>query len=230
MSAIPPPWPAVLRACLLLAALAGCAQSQPTRYYTLSTVTEPAAAPRPGQGLVIGLGPLTLPQYLDRPDIVTRAGANQMRLGDFSQWAEPLEPLLTRIMAEDLYALTGAKDVIPIPQRGDLPLDRVVEVHLTRFDANEAGEVKLNARWRVYRGRQQDPGRQRPVAGRRAGCRGAGLRRHRRRDEPGAGAAQRRDRGRHRRQAAARADPQILIQPQRNEPRTADVRLTGSSW
>ena len=84
---------------------------------------------------MIGLGPLTLPQYLDRPDIVTRAGANQMRLGDFSQWAEPLEPLLTRIMAEDLYALLGAKDVIPIPQRGDLPLDRVVEVDFARFDA-----------------------------------------------------------------------------------------------
>ena len=115
-------------------------------------MTEPAEAPRSGQGLVIGLGPLTLPQYLDRPDIVTRAGANQMKLGEFSQWAEPLEPLLTRIMAEDLYALTGANDVIPIPQRGDLPLDRVIEVDFARFDATEAGEVKLDARWRVYRG------------------------------------------------------------------------------
>ena len=55
-------------------------------------------------------------------------------------------------MAEDLYALTGANDVIPIPQRGDLPLDRVVEVDFARFDATEAGEVKLDARWRVYRG------------------------------------------------------------------------------
>ena len=152
MGAVPRSRSALLRSCLLLTALAGCAPGQPTRYYTLSTVAEPAAAPRPGQRLVIGLGPLTLPPYLDRPDIVTRAGANQMRLGDFSQWAEPLEPLLTRIMAEDLYALLGAEDVIPIPQRGDLPLDRVVEVHLTRFDANEAGEVQLDARWRVYQG------------------------------------------------------------------------------
>jgi uncharacterized protein len=142
----------LLRSCLLLTAVVGCAPNQPTRYYTLSTVSEPAAAPRSGQGLVIGLGPLTLPQYLDRPGIVTRAGAHRMRLGDFSQWAEPLEPLLTRIMAEDLYALTGTKDVIPIPQRGDLPLDRVVEVDVARFDADEAGEVRLDARWRIYRG------------------------------------------------------------------------------
>jgi uncharacterized lipoprotein YmbA len=152
MSAITRPRPAALRACLVLATLAGCAPSQPTRFYTLSTVTEPAAAPRSGQGLVIGLGPITLPQYLDRSDIVTRAGANQMKLGEFNRWAEPLEPLLTRIMAEDLYTLLDANDIIPIPQHGDLPLDRVVEVDFTRFDANVAGEVKLDARWRVYRG------------------------------------------------------------------------------
>jgi uncharacterized protein len=155
MSAILRSRSALLRSCLILAALAGCALSQPTQYYTLSTVAEPAAAPRPGQGLVIGLGPLTLPQYLDRPGIVTRAGANQMRLSEFSQWAEPLEPMLTRIMAEDLYTLTGAADVIPIPQGGDLPLDRVVEVNFMRFEANEAGEVNLDARWRIYRGDEQ---------------------------------------------------------------------------
>ena len=96
MGAVPRSRSAPLRSCLLLTALAGCAPGQPTRHYTLSTASEPAAAPRSGQGPVIGLGPLTLPQYLDRADIVTRAGANQMRLGEFSQWAEPLEPLLTR--------------------------------------------------------------------------------------------------------------------------------------
>jgi uncharacterized protein len=138
---------------LMLAALAGCAQSAPTRYYTLSTATQQQpTAQQSAKGLVIGLGPLSLPQYLDRPDIVTRAGAHQMKLAEQSKWAEALEPLLTRIMAEDLYGLLDANDVIPMPQRGDLPLDRVVEVDFARFDANEAGEVTLDARWRVYRG------------------------------------------------------------------------------
>jgi uncharacterized lipoprotein YmbA len=131
--------------------LGGCAGNQPTSFYTLSATAEPQPAPSSGEGLVIGLGPVTLPQYLDRPNIVTRAGANQMRLGDFQQWAEPLEPLLNRVIAEDLSAL-GAKDVIPFPQRGDIPLDRVVEVDISRFDANETGEIKLDARWRIYRG------------------------------------------------------------------------------
>lgn len=136
----------------LAGALAGCAQTPPTTFYTLSTSAEPTVAKRSAQGLVIGLGPITLPQYLDRPDIVTRRGANQMRLADLNKWAEPLEPLLTRIMAEDLYALLDANDVIPVPQRGDLPLDRIVEVDIGRFDADETGAVVLDARWRIYRG------------------------------------------------------------------------------
>jgi uncharacterized lipoprotein YmbA len=141
-----------LAAAALLGSLAGCAQTVPTNFYTLSVATEPTVAKRSAHGLVIGLGPITLPQYLDRPDIVTRQGANQMRLADLNKWAEPLEPLLTRIMAEDLYALLDANDVIPVPQRGDISLDRVVEVDISRFDADESGKVVLDARWRIYRG------------------------------------------------------------------------------
>ena len=132
--------------------LAGCTATQPTSFYTLAPVTGQGVEKRAADGLVIGLGPITLPQYLDRPGIVTREGANQMRLAELHQWAEPLEPLLTRIMAEDLYALLDASDVIPIPQRGDVPLDRVVEVDIGRFDADAAGQVVLDARWRIYQG------------------------------------------------------------------------------
>jgi uncharacterized lipoprotein YmbA len=136
----------------LLASLAGCTPTRPTSFYTLSTVAERAAPARSGKGLVVGLGPITLPQYLDRPDIVTREGENQMRLADFHQWAQPLESLLTPIMAEDLFVLLGAEDVIPLPQRREVPLDRAVEVDVNRFEADQAGEVVLDARWRVYEG------------------------------------------------------------------------------
>ncbi|MFL5337704.1 MAG: membrane integrity-associated transporter subunit PqiC [Geminicoccaceae bacterium] len=135
-----------------MVALAGCATTKPTNFYTLSRATEPQASKLAAHGLVIGLGPVTVPQYLDRPDIVTREGANQMRLAEFSKWAESLEPLVTRIMAEDLYTLLDASDVIPLPQRGDVPLDRVVEVDIGRFDADASGQVVLDARWRVYKG------------------------------------------------------------------------------
>jgi uncharacterized protein len=142
----------VLGVVLLAALLAACAPTRPTSYYTLSTVAERGATARAGKGLVVGLGPITLPQYLDRPDIVTREGENQMRLAEFHQWAQPLDSLLNRTLAEDLFALLGAEDVIPLPQRREVPLDRVVEVDVNRFEADQGGEVVLDARWRVYEG------------------------------------------------------------------------------
>jgi uncharacterized protein len=130
--------------------LVGCAQLAPTNFYTLAATAEPRADNKRDRGLVIGLGPVTLPAYLDRPDIVTRLGETQMQLADLHKWAEPLEPLLTRIMAQDLYALLDADDVIPLPQRRDVPLDRVVEVDVARLDADATGRVSFDARWRVY--------------------------------------------------------------------------------
>jgi uncharacterized lipoprotein YmbA len=150
---------------LLLAACAG--PTRPTSFYTLTPTAEPAG--RAAAGLVVGLGPLTLPQYLDRPDIVTRAGENEMRLADFHKWAEPVEPMLTRVLAEDLYRLLGARDVIPLPQRRDVALDRTVEVDVGRFDADQAGRVVLDARWRVY-----DATGERVLATGRAGIEEAG--------------------------------------------------------
>lgn len=131
--------------------LAACA-TQPTTFYTLSTGSEPRTAPGAVEGQRIGLGPVVLPPYLDRPEIVTREGPNQVRLAEFHRWAEPLEPLLVRTISGELYALLDAADVIPLPQRRDAPLDRVVEIDIVRLDADQAGQVALDARWWVYDG------------------------------------------------------------------------------
>ena len=134
----------------LTGGLAACAQIQSSRFYTLAATEAEAPVATRDKQLVIGLGPVTLPEYLNRPDLVTRSGQTQMRLAEFDKWAEPLEALVTRTLAEDLLILVAAKDVIPVPQRRDVDLDRVVEIDIARFDADETGQVVLDARWRVY--------------------------------------------------------------------------------
>lgn len=140
--------------CLALS-LAGCAQIQPSRFYTLATTKIETPTAKRDKQLMIGLGPVTLPEYLNRPDLVTRSGQTQMELAELDKWAEPLESLVSRTLAEDLLVLVAAKDVVPVPQRRDINLDRVVEVDIIRFDADETGHVVLDARWRVY-GRNGD--------------------------------------------------------------------------
>lgn len=139
-------------AILGLSALIGCSGSQPTQFYTLSGLVS-ASEPTDGKPMRLGVGPVTLPAYLDRPQVVTRNGANQMTVAEFDQWAEPLETTFQRVLTENLSGWLATDHVMTLPARRDLPLDHQVEVDVTRFDADESGQVVLDARWRIFDGR-----------------------------------------------------------------------------
>jgi uncharacterized lipoprotein YmbA len=146
---------------LLGVLLTACTATLPTRFYTL----EPARleAPVQGAGPILGLGPVLLPAYLDRPDIVTREGAHGLRLGELDKWAEPLQPMFVDLLGERLQRATGAREVIEVPSRRESEPRHAIGVEVDRFDADETGKVVLDARWRVYRpadGRQIATGRE----------------------------------------------------------------------
>ena len=131
--------------------LAGCGATQPTRFYTLSGIqAPPRVTPALPPGRIVGVGPVTLPAYLDRPQIVTRAAPNRAELADFDSWVEPLNGMVPRILAEDLATLLGIDDVVVLPQRRSLRLAYQVEVDVSRFDVASGGRALLDARWSVY--------------------------------------------------------------------------------
>jgi uncharacterized lipoprotein YmbA len=130
---------------------AGCADSQPTRFYTLAALPDAPSEAMPARtsDLSVGVGPVTLPPYLDRPQLVTRAGSNRAVLAEFDSWVEPLQGMFARVLAENLALLLGTDDVLTLPQRRALALDYQVEVDVTRFDVDTGGNAVLDARWWV---------------------------------------------------------------------------------
>lgn len=134
-----------------LALLLGCARSSPTRYYLLAPLAERAAVQGRGESvahkLVIGIGPVELPDYLDRPQIVTRAGANPLHLSEFDKWAEPLKGNLERVMKEDLAALLATDQISFGPRDRTSPPDYQVEMEVLRFDGEPGSGAMLDVRW-----------------------------------------------------------------------------------
>lgn len=128
--------------------LAACAPPAPTRFYTLSTMP-PGEAPAAGRQ-VIGLGPIIVPDYLDRPELVSRRGENRLVLAEFDKWSEPLRGLFARVLRENLVALLGTQQVVLLPEPRDTRLDQRVEVEVIRFDADDKNQLVLDARWRVF--------------------------------------------------------------------------------
>jgi uncharacterized lipoprotein YmbA len=99
--------------------------------------------------LTIGLGPVTLPPYLDRPQIVTRASQTRLDLAEFDQWVAPLQDTVARVLAENLSLLIPTDRVLlhPWPRAADIDYQAIIDI--TRFDGTTGGEAVLTARWSI---------------------------------------------------------------------------------
>jgi uncharacterized lipoprotein YmbA len=141
-------------AILLLVAMLfapGCAETQPANFYTLSSLQGgDGAAGSGGRGPAIGVGPITLPKYVDRPQIVTRSSPNRLELAEFHKWAEPLRDIFSRIVANNLATLMTTDQVITLPRRRSVPIDYQVEIDVTQFDTSVTGNTVLAARWTLF--------------------------------------------------------------------------------
>jgi uncharacterized lipoprotein YmbA len=154
----------------LLTVLTGCmnlvtGKSPATRYFLLEPETR--AMPVPDRqvehsGAVIGIGPVVVPPYLDRPQMVTRVSAQELAADDFNQWAEPLKANIARVMGEDLMALIGGARIRLYPWPGSTDIGYRITMNVFRFDADASGNVVLMASWRIL---GNDPGH--PVIERR---------------------------------------------------------------
>lgn len=143
---------APLRALVLLAGvllLAGCA-SPPTSFYVLSPIAAPG--PAAATGLAVGLGPVELPDYLDRPQIVTRNSRNQIDLAEFAHWGEPLQDNFIQTLAENLARLPPGQQVSLYPWRRATPLDYQIKIKVIRFDRENGGDSVLDTRWSILSG------------------------------------------------------------------------------
>jgi len=146
------PVPALLVASTLLTGCAGV--SAPTRFYTLSSLGPvPASAGSPN-AILVGIGPLTIPDSVDRPEIVTIAGPNEVTVNDFHRWSGSLDSVLSRTVVENLTALLPAERFTIArwspPADVDTASSYRVLVDVTRFDAALSGSAVVTAHWVLF--------------------------------------------------------------------------------
>lgn len=134
-------------AAVLLILLAGCSSSPPVQLYQLRAEA-PQAAAGPTASSVWALGPVLLPDYLDRDAIVRPSGAASLQHKPSLRWAEPLRDAVPRLLAQDLALLRGSAQVWRSPVPPGVEVDRQLRVEVQRLDAPADGrQVVLQARW-----------------------------------------------------------------------------------
>ena len=135
-----------LRVALVAAAAAACGTSAPSRFYTLNSTATAAAAPAARAGILVG--PVSIPDAVDRAEFVLQVAPNRVEIDEFNRWAAPLGESIARTVAGDLAALLGTPDVATAPFANFDPVYRVT-IDVQRFDSIQGEAALLEAVWAV---------------------------------------------------------------------------------
>jgi uncharacterized lipoprotein YmbA len=157
--------------CAALFLLVGCSRSPRITYYALNAVATPAESAAPAIESV-AIGPVTLPEMLDRPMLVVRTTANRLDILEFYRWAAPLKNEIPRVIAADLTLLLNQARVSTYPQNADLAADYRIVIDIQRFEMTAGEGVALDALWSVSRAAGGAPRTGRSVVSEPAGAAG----------------------------------------------------------
>jgi uncharacterized protein len=127
--------------------LAACSSPR-ANFYTLSAdpALESTGAALP---VSVVVGPVTIPDLVDRPQMVTRVTGNEVRLNEYARWGEPLRNGVAGVIAADLTRLLGSPRVAASSQSAaDADACRV-RVDIVQFDSMPGEAVAIDALWTV---------------------------------------------------------------------------------
>lgn len=128
--------------CLLLAACG----AGPKSYYVL-TADGPAPS---GGGSGIGVGPVMVAEYIDRPNLVLQEQPNQLAVASDHRWAGALDASIARVTATNLGRRTGTGNIHVYPWPRDEGLRYQVTLDVRQFHGGADGHAVLEVGWRVY--------------------------------------------------------------------------------
>jgi len=135
-----------LYACILATfmGLSGCASSPPAQFYTLSASATPGITPVARTGYAVVVGPVSVPESVDRPQLVLRMSENRVGIVEQARWAEPLTSAIPARIASELAQLLGSNRVMAYPQNPE-SFDYQVFLEVLRFDSvlNEGATLEV---------------------------------------------------------------------------------------
>ena len=138
----------IVAAALAALLAAGCGSTPRESFYML----EAPPAPPPSSltsTLTVYVGPVVVPEAVDRTPMVIRTSPNQVDVEDFHRWAEPLKTAIPRVLAEDLMRELGTPRVGASRAASLLPADYRVAIEVQRFESSLADGATLDALWTI---------------------------------------------------------------------------------
>jgi len=135
---------------IMLAILAGCASAPKEQFYTLSNGAADRAS-LPAGDYAVAVGPVYVPEVVDRPHLVLRVRGSEVRISEQVRWAEPLKEGIARAVATNLARDLQNGRVSPRATPGAGEADYRVIVDVQHFDSVLGKAATIEVMWTVRR-------------------------------------------------------------------------------
>lgn len=144
----------VLACGLLTSILSGClsAGSSPdSRFYMLKSmgqgeVNKTFNLPA---GVITLIGPVDIPQYLDRPQMVTENDQGMISIAQFDRWGDALDLEISRQIIRNLNLLIPGATFETFPCNFAIPLNYQVIIEIQQLKCNLKKDLVLVAQWSI---------------------------------------------------------------------------------
>lgn len=117
------------------------------QFHYLLTADGPTPA---GGGVGIGVGPVVVPDYLERPNLAIQEQPNQLSFASDHRWAGALDASIARVLATNLGHRKRTGNVRVYPWTLDDGLRHQVTLDIREFHGDADGHAVLEAGWRLY--------------------------------------------------------------------------------
>lgn len=132
--------------------LLGCGTTPASKYYLLS-----AQAPQipSGTSPSVGVGPIEIPEYLNRHAMIYNRDGNRLHIASFERWAEPLDGSILRVLRLNLASTLNTQDVQAFPWNKSSRPEYGVAVTILNLDANNES-AELVVEWQLSRPQSEE--------------------------------------------------------------------------
>jgi len=140
--------------------LCACFSSPSSRFYMLNSIQQSASSAMveaDQNSLSICVGPVLMAEYIDRKQMCTRDGGNEVLYSEFHRWAEPLDAAFSRVLVENLSLLLGTSRIDVFPWKSPAPADYQVRIMLLKFNGEPGGSAEVKVRWSLEAAGRKEP-------------------------------------------------------------------------
>jgi len=130
----------------------GCGTTKSSRFYTLNSLKAQDTAQKTTSSerdILIGIGPVNIPDYLERPQILSRTSQNELYIDEFNRWAGSLENDIARVLSGNLSTLLSEEHVSVLTSMPAAAVEYRIMLNVTRFDIMPDNTFLLKTQWRI---------------------------------------------------------------------------------